>query len=88
MWFLLESERKDEAMLLSQTQFEETVGIDTGSHRIFGTLTIPERAWAAVLFATGSGVSRHGSRNGTVARLLQELGFAHSAAGKQAACRS
>ncbi|MCI0332905.1 MAG: dienelactone hydrolase family protein [Planctomycetes bacterium] len=55
---------------------DETIRIDTGIGSIFGTLAIPERAWGAVLFAHGSGSSRHSPRNQYVAESLQELGMA------------
>jgi len=41
-----------------------------------GDLTIPDRATGVVLFAHGSGSSRHSSRNRAVARVLQQSGFA------------
>lgn len=63
-------------MATVESVFEETVGIDTGTATIYGTLTIPDRAWAAVIFAHGSGSSRHSPRNVAVAETLQELGLA------------
>jgi putative phosphoribosyl transferase len=56
--------------------FEETVGIATENSYFYGTLTIPENAWGAVLFAHGSGSSRHSPRNVLVAESLHELGIA------------
>jgi putative phosphoribosyl transferase len=41
-----------------------------------GNLTIPENAVALVLFAHGSGSSRHSPRNQIVARVLNETGLA------------
>jgi putative phosphoribosyl transferase len=41
-----------------------------------GDLVIPERATAVVLFAHGSGSSRHSPRNQYVASVLQQEGFA------------
>src|SRR6266403_5368798 len=41
-----------------------------------GSLTIPENAVALVLFAHGSGSSRHSPRNQFVARTLNEAGLA------------
>src|SRR5438445_5632857 len=41
-----------------------------------GSLTIPENAVALVLFAHGSGSSRHSSRNQFVARTLNDAGLA------------
>ena len=55
---------------------DETVRIDTGRSSIFGSLTAPDRAWGAVIFAHGSGCSRHNPRNVLVAESLQGLGLA------------
>src|SRR5260370_7143270 len=41
-----------------------------------GDLVIPERATGVVLFAHGSGSSRHSPRNRYVASVLQQAGFA------------
>ena len=41
-----------------------------------GILNLPERARSIVLFAHGSGSSRHSPRNGFVARVLNRTGFA------------
>lgn len=56
--------------------FEETVGIETDHTSIYGTLTIPEEAWGAVVFAHGSGSSRHSPRNVFVAKSLHNVGLA------------
>ncbi len=56
--------------------FEDTVGINTGRNCIFGTLIIPEQAYGAVIFAHGSGSSRHSPRNVFVARALHSVGLA------------
>jgi dienelactone hydrolase len=56
--------------------FEETVRIDTGTDYIYGTLSIPEQATGAVVFAHGSGSSRHSPRNRFVAESLQARGLA------------
>src|SRR5438270_9638067 len=42
---------------------------------LFGDLVIPEAATGVVLFAHGSGSSRHSTRNRYVAGILQEGGF-------------
>jgi putative phosphoribosyl transferase len=47
-----------------------------GDARLGGDLTVPERAKGLVLFAHGSGSSRHSPRNRTVARALNEAGLA------------
>ena len=52
------------------------VRVRTGHAVIPGNLTIPERAVALVLFAHGSGSSRHSPRNQFVARTLNQAGLA------------
>ena len=47
-----------------------------GVHRLPGTLTVPKGARGLVLFAHGSGSSRHSQRNLHVAALLQAHGLA------------
>ncbi len=56
--------------------FEDTVGIDTGNADIYGTLIIPDEAWGAVIFAHGSGSSRHNPRHVSVAETLHHVGLA------------
>jgi putative phosphoribosyl transferase len=51
---------------------ESEVEIATGGVRLAGTLNIPENAGGVVVFAHGSGSSRHSPRNRFVARVLQE----------------
>jgi dienelactone hydrolase len=51
------------------------VQIDAGRAVLSGNLTIPERAAGLVLFAHGSGSSRHSPRNQFVARTLNEVGL-------------
>jgi putative phosphoribosyl transferase len=63
-------------MSLASYNFEDTVGISVGDDNIYGTLVIPESAWAAVIFAHGSGSSRHSPRNFAVAKSLHEVGLA------------
>lgn len=55
---------------------ERSVRLDLGSVRLEGTLGIPAQATAIVLFAHGSGSSRHSPRNRYVARVLRESGLA------------
>jgi pimeloyl-ACP methyl ester carboxylesterase len=55
---------------------QETVFIPTGAVALQGDLTIPERATGIVLFAHGSGSSRHSPRNLFVAGVLQQSGLA------------
>jgi putative phosphoribosyl transferase len=52
------------------------VQIHAGREVLSGNLTIPERAAALVLFAHGSGSSRHSPRNQFVARTLNQAGLA------------
>jgi putative phosphoribosyl transferase len=55
---------------------DRPVQIRAGSVRLEGNLVIPSEAKGIVLFAHGSGSSRHSSRNRFVARTLQEGGLA------------
>lgn len=55
---------------------EELVHIMVGTVSLEGNLVIPGGATSIVLFAHGSGSSRHSPRNRYVARELQEAGFA------------
>ncbi|MQA09802.1 MAG: alpha/beta fold hydrolase [Pseudonocardiaceae bacterium] len=48
------------------------VGVHTGDIELSGDLTVPADAQAVVVFAHGSGSSRHSSRNRAVARTLQD----------------
>jgi len=52
------------------------VQIQAGREVLFGNLKIPEGAAALVLFAHGSGSSRHSPRNQFVARTLNNAGLA------------
>jgi len=59
------------------TTVEHTsVRIPAGSVALDGDLDLPPNATAIVVFAHGSGSSRHSPRNRRVARSLQEAGFA------------
>ena len=55
---------------------ERPVRIPIGSTTLEGNLDIPEGARAVVLFAHGSGSSRHSPRNRYVARVLRDAGLA------------
>jgi putative phosphoribosyl transferase len=55
---------------------ELPVEIEHGGVRLEGALTIPEGAGGLVLFAHGSGSSRHSPRNRRVAERLRAAGFA------------
>jgi len=55
---------------------DEEVDVQTGRVRLAGHLTVPERPVGAVIFAHGSGSSRHSPRNRYVAGVLNEAGLA------------
>src|SRR4030081_2561550 len=61
---------------VAQTVEERPVQVPAGSVTLDGNLTLPEDARAVVLFAHGSGSSRHSPRNRYVARLLNEAKLA------------
>ncbi|MFI9048742.1 phosphoribosyltransferase family protein [Streptomyces sp. NPDC053427] len=54
---------------------EEPVEVDAGAVRLAGDLALPEGAEAVVMFAHGSGSSRHSPRNRMVATVLNEAGL-------------
>ncbi|WP_351228115.1 phosphoribosyltransferase family protein [Streptomyces sp. NPDC002133] len=53
----------------------EEVEVDAGGVRLAGELTLPDGAAAAVMFAHGSGSSRHSPRNRSVAAALNRAGL-------------
>lgn len=55
---------------------ERLVQIPVGPVRLEGMLTLPERAQGIVVFAHGSGSSRHSPRNRFVADMLSQAGLA------------
>lgn len=55
--------------------FEKLVHITADSVRIEGLLELPEHARGIVIFAHGSGSSRHSPRNNYVARILHSSGI-------------
>jgi dienelactone hydrolase len=59
-----------------RTVDEQLVSVPAGEATLKGNLSVPEDARGAVLFAHGSGSSRHSLRNRHVARLLNEGGLA------------
>ena len=59
-----------------QTVEERLVHVPAGSVTLDGNLTLPQGSRAVVLFAHGSGSSRHSPRNRYVARLLNEAKLA------------
>ncbi|MGP0107829.1 MAG: phosphoribosyltransferase family protein [Acidimicrobiales bacterium] len=57
-------------------QRDEEIRVQTGSVSLAGHLTVPESAFGVVVFAHGSGSSRHSPRNRFVAGMLNEAGLA------------
>lgn len=55
---------------------EHQVVIETGAASLSGDLVLPSQPHGAILFAHGSGSSRHSPRNRYVAEILQAAGFA------------
>ncbi len=55
---------------------DEEIRVKTGSVSVAGHLTIPEHPKGVVVFAHGSGSSRHSPRNRYVAEILNDAGFA------------
>lgn len=55
---------------------EKTIDIPIDEITVTGDLHIPQFAKGIIVFAHGSGSSRHSSRNKLVARILHEAGFA------------
>jgi dienelactone hydrolase len=53
----------------------ETIAIDLGGAEVHGDLVLPPDAQGMVLFAHGSGSSRHSPRNQSVAARLNDAGF-------------
>jgi putative phosphoribosyl transferase len=55
---------------------EDLVQVTADSVRLEGNLSVPHKAHALVLFAHGSGSSRHSPRNRFVAQVLRQAGLA------------
>ena len=55
---------------------DEEIRVPAGAVSVAGRLTIPERPKGVVVFAHGSGSSRHSPRNRFVAEVLNDAGFA------------
>ena len=60
----------------TQAGVEEEVRVSAGPATLEGNLAVPPGARGVVLFAHGSGSSRHSPRNRQVASVLQEAGLA------------
>jgi dienelactone hydrolase len=58
------------------TIYERPIHIPAGESLLDGDLSVPESAGGVVLFAHGSGSSRHSPRNQYVAKALQRAGLA------------
>lgn len=58
------------------TDTANLVSIEAGTVRLQGNLTVPAQAKGIVLFAHGSGSSRHSPRNRYVAEVLSQAGLA------------
>jgi putative phosphoribosyl transferase len=54
---------------------DEDIAVHAGSVRLAGHLTVPEVLQGLVVFAHGSGSSRHSPRNRLVANALNDVGF-------------
>ncbi|QHG20362.1 dienelactone hydrolase family protein [Nostoc sp. ATCC 53789] len=63
-------------LTLTQHPREHLVSVTAGKVNLEGNLVIPEGATGIVLFAHGSGSSRHSPRNRYVAGVLQQAGLA------------
>ncbi len=59
-----------------QNGSEQLVRVPAGEVMLEGNLNLPEGATGVVLFAHGSGSSRHSPRNRRVAQILQDAGLA------------
>jgi putative phosphoribosyl transferase len=63
------------ARVMEGEAFDEDVRIPLGALELEGRLTVPAGAQGVVLFAHGSGSSRHSPRNRYVASVLQQAGI-------------
>lgn len=61
--------------MMKSTRSDPSVVIAADGVELFGELEVPPRAHGIVLFAHGSGSSRHSPRNQQVARALREAGL-------------
>ena len=67
--------RERKAAVAGPPGFSGQVRPQAGSVRLAGTLTVPQDAPEIVVFAHGSGSSRHSPRNRHVARVLNDAGL-------------
>src|SRR6266404_3512364 len=70
------SSLRDSIMVTPHSHVTSEVIIPAGAATLGGTLTLPDGASTLVLFAHGSGSSRHSPRNQFVARTLNRAGLA------------
>jgi dienelactone hydrolase len=61
---------------IKDQSYRELVELPADGVKLEGMLVVPERAKGIVLFAHGSGSSRHSSRNNFVAQNLNDVGYA------------
>lgn len=61
---------------LKENNHEHLVSITSGAARLEGSLVVPAAAQGIILFAHGSGSSRHSPRNRYVAQVLNNAGLA------------
>jgi dienelactone hydrolase len=61
---------------MASTSIHIPIRTDSGGAVLHGDLSVPERALGLVLFAHGSGSSRHSPRNRAVAQALRDAGLA------------
>jgi len=57
-----------------ELQLEQAISFPSGNIRLEGELKVPQGATGIVLFAHGSGSSRHSPRNQYVARTIRQAG--------------
>lgn len=76
MLFVSEETEMSETTGTTRVDVGRTVQVQAGPVALEGFLGIPEGARGIVVFAHGSGSSRHSSRNQYVARVLQDGGLA------------
>jgi putative phosphoribosyl transferase len=62
-------------MAPAEAEVEREVAVDAGGAALAGSLALPAAARGLILFAHGSGSSRHSPRNRAVARVLREAGL-------------
>jgi putative phosphoribosyl transferase len=65
----------DAGAAAGRSSFDQEVTVQAGRIRLPGHLTIPGQATGVVVFAHGSGSSRHSSRNRLVAGALNQVGL-------------